>query len=133
MGVNVELKCEMSEKGAQQTGAQVGKLLAERKDPDVYVSSFWWAALEGCRVAGPSVRRAFIFADSPDRSSLMESARGMRLWALPPTRTYVSPEMVKAAHATGVRVMVWTGTGPRKIAPSGEWAVDGTRPAFPDR
>ena len=34
MGVNVELKCEMSEKGAHQTGAQVGKVLAERRDPD---------------------------------------------------------------------------------------------------
>src|SRR5213080_4872397 len=32
MGVNVELKCEMSEKGAHQTGAAVGKALAERKD-----------------------------------------------------------------------------------------------------
>src|SRR5205823_13438698 len=102
MGVNVELKSEMSEKDAQKTGGHVGKKLAERRDPDVYVSSFWWAALEGCRVAGPAVRRAFLFADSPDRSSLMESARGMRLWALHPNRAYVTPELVRAGHATGV-------------------------------
>src|SRR5207245_2598830 len=73
MGVNVELKCEMSEKAAHETGAHVGKLLAERRDPDAYVSSFWWAALEGSKVAGPAVRRAFLFADSPDRSALVES------------------------------------------------------------
>jgi len=133
MGVNVELKCEMSEKGAHETGASVGKLLADRRDPDAYVSSFWWAGLEGSRVAGPAVRRAFLFADSPDRSSLMESARGMRLWALHPNRTYVTPEIVKAAHSTGVKLNVWTVNEPREIALLGEWGVDGIMSDFPER
>ena len=133
MGVNVELKCEMSEKGAHQTGAAVGKLLAERGDPDAYVSSFWWAGLEGARVAGPAVRRAFLFADSPDRSSLMESARGMRLWALHPNRAYVTPEIVKAAHSTGVKMNVWTVNEPREIALFREWGVDGIMSDFPER
>jgi len=133
LGVNVELKAEMSEKAAQETGARVGKLLAERKDRDAYVSSFWWAALEGCRVAGPAVRRAFIFADSPDRSSLMESARGMRLWALHPNRNYVTPEIVKAAHSAGVKMNVWTVNEPREIAQFAEWGVDGIMSDFPER
>src|SRR5256885_6169318 len=93
MGVNVELKSEMSEKGAYQTGAAVGKLLAERKDPDPYVSSFWWAGLEGTRVAGPAVRRAFLFADSPHRSALTEAARRKRLLALHPNHADVSPQL----------------------------------------
>src|SRR5207244_11455785 len=76
MGVNVELKSEMSEKGAQQTGAQVGKVLAERKDTDVYASSFWWAAREGCRVGGPYVRRPFLVADTPERAARMARAPG---------------------------------------------------------
>src|SRR5438094_8429508 len=101
MGVNVELKCEMSEKGAHQTGAAVGKALTERKDPDVYVSSFWWAALEGSRVAGPSVRRAFLFAASPDKSPLADSARGMRLWALHANRPHATPESWRAAQPPG--------------------------------
>ena len=133
MGVNVELKCEMSEKAAQQTGASVGKLLAERRDPDAYVSSFWWAALEGAKVSGPAVRRAFLFADSPDRSSMMESARGMRLWALHPNRAYVTPELVKAAHSAGVKINVWTVNEPREIALFGEWGVDGIVSDFPER
>jgi glycerophosphoryl diester phosphodiesterase len=133
MGVNVELKSEMSEKAAGQTGAAVGKVLAERKDPDVYVSSFWWAALEGARVAGPSTRRAFLFADSPDKSSLMESARGIRLWALHPNRAYVTPELVKATHSAGVKVNVWTVNEPREIALFGEWGVDGIMSDFPER
>src|SRR3989449_1438507 len=133
MGVNVELKCEMSEKAARETGAHVGKLLAERRDPDAYVSSFWWAALEGSKVAGPAVRRAFIFADSPDRSSLMESARGMRLWALHPNRTYVTPELLKAAHAAGVKVNAWAADDPREIGRFREWGVDGIMSDFPER
>ena len=133
MGVNVELKCEMSEKGAHQAGASVGKLLAERRDPDAYVSSFWWAALEGTRVAGPAVRRAFLLADSPDRSSLMEIARGMRLWALHPNREYVTPEFVKAAHSAGIKVNAWTVNEPREIALFREWGVDGIMSDFPER
>jgi glycerophosphoryl diester phosphodiesterase len=133
MSVNIELKCEMSEKNAQQTGAQVGKILAERRDPEAYVSSFWWSALEGSRVAWPSVRRAFVFSDSPERSSLMESARGMRLWALHPDRTYVTPELVKAAHAAGVKVNAWTVNEPREIALFAEWGVDGIVSDYPER
>jgi glycerophosphoryl diester phosphodiesterase len=133
MGVNVELKAEMSETSAHQTGARVGKMLAERKDADVYVSSFWWAALEGSRVAGPSVRRAFLFADSPDRSTLMESARGMRLWGLHPNRAYVTPEIVKAAHSAGVKVNVWTVNEAREIALFAEWGVDGIMSDYPER
>jgi glycerophosphoryl diester phosphodiesterase len=133
MGVNVELKCEMNEKGAHQTGASVGKLLAERRDPDAYVSSFWWAALEGTRVAGPAVRRAFLLADSPDRSSLMETARGMRLWALHPNRMYVTPEFVKAAHSAGIKVNAWTVNEAREIALFREWGVDGIMSDFPER
>jgi glycerophosphoryl diester phosphodiesterase len=133
MGVNIELKCEMSEKAAHQTGGEVGKVLVPRKDPDVYVSSFWWAALEGTRVAGPSIRRAFLFADSPDKSSLMESARGMRLWALHPNRAYVTPELVKATHSAGVKVNVWTVNEPPEIALFGEWGVDGIVSDFPER
>src|SRR5256714_15166636 len=74
MGVNVELKSEMSEKGAYQTGAAVGKLLAERKDPDPYVSSFWWAGLEVTRLPGPAVRRASLFAGSRRQSTIIAHA-----------------------------------------------------------
>jgi glycerophosphoryl diester phosphodiesterase len=133
IGVNVELKCAMSEKGAHETGAQVGKILAERRDPDAYVSSFWWAALEGARVAGPAVRRAFIFADSPERSSFMETVRGMRLWALHPNRTYVTPELVKAAHAAGVRLNAWTVNDPAEIALFADWGIDGIMSDYPER
>jgi glycerophosphoryl diester phosphodiesterase len=133
MSVNVEVKCAMSEKGAHKTGAEVAKTLAARKDPDAYVSSFWWAALEGSKVAGPSVRRAFVFSGSPARSALMEGARDMRLWALHPNRAYVTSELVHAAHAAGVKVNVWTVNEPTEIALCAELGVDGIMSDFPDR
>lgn len=133
MAVNVEVKAEMSEKSAHQTGAEVGKVLAERKDPDAYVSSFWWAALEGTKVAGPSVRRAFVFSASPSRSALMEGARDMRLWALHPNRAYVTSELVHAAHAAGLKVNAWTVNEPREIALCAELGVDGIMSDYPDR
>lgn len=133
MGVNVELKCAMSEKGAHQTGEEVGRTLAIRRDPDAYVSSFWWAALEGSKVAGPSVRRAFVFSGSPARSALMEGARDMRLWALHPNRAYVTAELVHAAHAAGLKVNAWTVNDPHEIALCVDLGVDGIMSDYPER
>src|SRR5205085_863901 len=58
VGVNVELKCEGSEGAARDTGLRIGARLARRGDADVYVSSFWWTALDAVREAAPAVRRA---------------------------------------------------------------------------
>jgi glycerophosphoryl diester phosphodiesterase len=133
LGVNVELKAAGSERAAHETGSRVARLLTERRDADVYVSSFWWSALEGARVSGPSVRRAFIFADSPDRTALMESARGMRLWALHPNRAYVTADLVHAAHANGLKLNAWTVNDPSEIALFAEWGVDGIMSDYPER
>ena len=131
--LNVELKCVASEKRARQTGARVAEMLAIRADPDVYVSSFWWGALEGSRSAAPAVRRAFLFSDSPERSALLESARAAGLWALHPNRTYVTPELVRDAHAAGFVVNAWTVNEPREIAQFDKWRVDGIMSDYPER
>jgi len=75
VGVNVELKCEGDESRAAETGARVARRLAERSDPDAYVSSFWWGALTAARASAPTVRRAFVFSDSPDRDALIVDVR----------------------------------------------------------
>ncbi|TMC69435.1 MAG: glycerophosphodiester phosphodiesterase [Chloroflexi bacterium] len=133
MGVNVELKSVQSEKSAHDTGASVGRVLVDRRDPDVYVSSFWWSALEGTRNTAPSVRRAFLFADSPERGAFMESARGMRLWAIHPNRAYVTPDLVHAAHSAGLKVQAWTVNEPDEMARFAEWGIDGIMSDYPER
>jgi glycerophosphoryl diester phosphodiesterase len=133
MGVNVELKCEKDEARARETGAAVGARLAARGRGDYYVSSFWWSALEGARTAAPAIRRAFIYADSPDRAALLASAKAIELWALHPNRAYVTPELIKAAHAASLRVNAWTVNDPKEITTFRNWSVDGIVSDFPER
>jgi glycerophosphoryl diester phosphodiesterase len=45
----------------------------------------------------------------------------------------VTPELVRAGHATGVKVNVWTVNEPREIALFGQWGVDGIMSDFPER
>jgi glycerophosphoryl diester phosphodiesterase len=133
VAVNVELKCEGDEARARRTGAAVAARIAARADPAVYVSSFWWIALEAARDAAPAVRRAFIFADSPDRPALLASARGLGLWALHPNRAYVTPELVTAAHDASLQVNVWTANEPADIARLVALGVDGIISNWPER
>jgi glycerophosphoryl diester phosphodiesterase len=133
VGVNVELKAEFDEARAAETGTQVARRLAARADPDAYVSSFWWGALAASRDAAPAVRRAFIFADSPDRAALIASARSLGLWALHPNRAYVTRELVGAAHAAGLRVNAWTVNDADEIAAFGRLGVDGIMSNWPER
>ena len=133
VAVNVELKCENDESAAARTGAQVAAQIAARRDPDVYVSSFWWGALAAARDAARDVRRAFVFSDSPDRAALIASARSLGLWALHPNRAYVTRELVDAAHAAGFMVNAWTVNDQNEIAAFAALGVDGIMSNWPER
>lgn len=133
LGVNVELKSERDEQLAAELGRRAARRLAERSDPDTYVSSFWSAALDAARDAAPEVRRAFVFADSPDRDALIASAVSAGLWALHPNRAYVTRELVSAAHAAGLRVNVWTVNDHDEIAAFAALGVDGIMSNWPER
>jgi glycerophosphoryl diester phosphodiesterase len=133
VSVNVELKADRDESNAAETGRRVARRLAERSDPDAYVSSFWWPALTAARDAAPSLRRAFVFSDSPDRDALIASAVSAGLWALHPNRAYVTRELVGAAHAAGLRVNVWTVDDQDEIAALAALGVDGIMSNWPER
>jgi glycerophosphoryl diester phosphodiesterase len=133
MGVNVEVKSEKDETRARETGTAVGARLAARGRGDFYISSFWWSALEGARGAAPAVRRAFLFSDSPDRVALLAGAKALGLWALHPERPYVTPDLIKAAHAASLRVNTWTVNDAKEIAMFRNWSVDGIMSDFPER
>lgn len=131
--VNLELKAEQSEGRARQTGAAVARHLAARGDPDVYLSSFWWAALAAAQDAAPAVRRAFVLSDSPDREALLRSAAALGLSAVHPERAYATPELVTAAHAASLKVNVWTVNDEWEIATLRGWGVDGVISDYPER
>lgn len=133
MAVNVEIKCEKDDARARDTGARVAERLKARGQSDVYVSSFWWSALEAARAAAPAVRRAFLFSDSPDRNALLASARALELWALHPERTYVTQDLLRAAHSASLKVNTWTVNDPKEIATFRNWSVDGIMSDYPER
>jgi glycerophosphoryl diester phosphodiesterase len=133
IGVNVEMKCAWSDTQAHQTGVHVAQRIAERKDPAVYVSSFWYEALAGAREAAPQVRRAFVYGAAPDMVALLVQARAIELWALHPERYYVTPARVSAAHAAGLVMNVWTVNDPAEIARLASWGIDGIMSDYPER
>jgi len=132
VGVNVELKCEGDEARAAETGRRAARRIAERADPEVYVSSFWWSALEGARATAPAIRRAFVFSDSPDPVALIASATSLGLWALHPNRAYVTRALVDAAHASGLRVNAWTVNDAAEITRFAVLGVDGIISNWPE-
>src|SRR5258708_36800608 len=132
VAVNVELKCESDEARARAAGAPAASRITRREDPSVYVSSFWWAALEAARDAAPAVRRAFIFSDAPERAALIAGARALGLWALHPNRAYVTRELVEAAHAASLPVNVWAANDPADIPPIPAPGVDGVLSHLPE-
>ncbi len=133
VGVNVEVKDEADETHARRTGAAAAARIAQRRDPDAYVSSFWWGALSAAREAAPDVRRAFVFSGSPDGHALLSSAKALGLWAIHPNQAYVTAEMVGAAHAAGLQVNTWTANEPADIARLVSLGVDGIMSNWPER
>ena len=136
MGVNVEIKwdgAEGSEAGARESGANVAAHLAQRGDASVYISSFWWAALDAARRSAPGVRRAFLFSASPPRAALLVEAKSSGLWALHPNRAYVTDELVRDAHAAKLIVQAWTVNDPAEITRFAKMGVDGIMSDFPER
>lgn len=132
IAVNVEVKSERDQTRAERTGALVAARIEARSQPDAYVSSFWWSALAAARDAAPTVRRAFIFSDSPP-VTLIAAATGLGLWALHPNRAYVTPELVSAAHAASLQVNAWTVNDPEEIAAFVALGIDGIMSNWPER
>ena len=133
VALNIELKSAGSEARAAETGAAVARVLAERDPRDAYVSSFWYAALEGAKNAAPDVRRAFVFGAAPLADALFAQAWALDLWALHPEHQYVTPERVATAHDAGLVVNTWTVNDPAEIARLVSWGVDGIMSDYPER
>ena len=89
--------------------------------------------LRALGVQAAAVRRAFVFSDSPDRAALIASAASLGLWALHPGRAYVTPELVAAAHAAGLRLNAWTVNDQSEIAAFAALGVDGIISNWPER
>jgi glycerophosphoryl diester phosphodiesterase len=131
--LNIEMKSAGSDARARETGAAVAHCLVERGAKDVYVSSFWFSALDGAREVAPQIDRAFVFGAAHDMPALLAQARVLDLWALHPEHQFVTPGRISAAHDADLLLNTWTVNDPDEIAQLAEWGVDGIMSDFPER
>ena len=95
------------------------------------MTSFDAVALEIVRRIAPDVPRAYIGAyDTP---AFLETALrlGCAQADVPPARG--SAEVVREAHAAGLRVVGWLGNTAEELASLVAWGVDGITTDYPSR
>jgi glycerophosphoryl diester phosphodiesterase len=129
--VNIELKVDDAS-DARGAGARLARHLVGSR-ADAYISSFSLTALEGAREAAPELRLAYVISRPPELSSLIATARALRIAQLHVGSRALTRELVGAAHDARLGVYVWTVNDPDDIARFASWGVDGIVSDYPER
>ncbi len=130
VGLNIELK-------GRRTAEPVLKLLrpeleAGRWSPErLLLSSFSRRELFDWRELDGTLRLGLLIG-KPSRRAL-ETAGMLTAWAVGCSLRHVSPEFVRAAHDSGLKVLVYTVNRPRDFALMHRIGADGVFSDFPDR
>ncbi len=95
------------------------------------ISSFDHQALKRIHEIAPDMELGMLFDDNPVDPIAMARACGAT--ALHPYFQWVSPQMLAAAHAAGMKVNVWTVNEPQFIVLLKQIGVDGIMSDYPDR
>ena len=134
MGVNIEIKNNAPDPDFDPTeivAAGVVELLVERGGRDsVLISSFNPATLLHLRNAAPHLDTALLVVEPP--SDVVEQLVTAGHEALHPYDWWVTPELVDACHAAGLRVNVWTVDDPNRMQELLDLGVDGLCTNVPD-
>ena len=134
MGVNIEIKNNAPDPDLDPTeivADGVVALLAERGGRDeVLISSFNPATLLHLRNAAPHLDTALLVVEPPE--DVVEQLVAAGHEALHPYDWWVSPELVDACHAAGLRVNVWTVDDPARMRELLELGIDGICTNVPD-
>lgn len=136
--VNIEIKNHPDDPDhdpRETLAAAVAHHLAERGDDDRWlVSSFSRATIDAMRTLRPQVRTGFLTVGvRPD--ALDKTARDLAVSghsALHPYDQLLTPECVRAFHAQGIEVNVWTVDDPARMAELVSWGVDSIITNVPD-
>lgn len=86
------------------------------------LSSFSDESLAAARDAAPDLPRAWLTEDLPN--DWLDRCRALGCVALDAKHTLVDESVVRAAHAAGLRVAVWTVNDPARAAQLAGWGVD---------
>lgn len=136
MQVNVEVKNSPNEPDWDETdlvATGVVTLVAERSlHGAVLISSFNLRSIDRARALDPRVRTAYLTLPGWDQHVAIETCAARGHEAIHPHDSVVTPDLVAAAHAAGVRVNVWTVDDPVRIEQLAAWGVDGVCTNVPD-
>lgn len=132
--VNVEIKNDAGEPDHDPTDdiavAVAEALLARRPHARWLVSSFRWETVVRFQRTAPGIRTAFL-SDTVDRT-LLDRVAAAAMTAIHPADHAVTSDVVRAAHASGLGVNVWTVDAPQRIAELVAWGADGVCTNVPD-
>jgi glycerophosphoryl diester phosphodiesterase len=131
---SVQLFVELKAGSIHYPGIEAELVEALRREGVVertQVSSFDHHALKLINELAPEIELGMLIADNPVDPVAMAKACGAT--AINPFYLWVSPQMVMAARAAGMKVNVWNVNDPVPIALLKQLGVDGVMSDYPDR
>ena len=140
MQVNVEIKNSPDESGFDPDHAVVGPVVALLADRGwtsrVLVSCFDRSTLDAVRAVDPALATALLTSKVPievaERDEWLAGLAADGHRALHPWWPLVDADLVRAAHAAGLAVNVWTCDDPGAMVRLAGWGVDGICTNVPD-
>lgn len=94
------------------------------------LQSFDWRAVKAAEREAPEIATAYL-SEARYADVAAVRAAGAKTWS--PDFRALTKEKLDAAHAAGMRVVVWTVNEPHHIRRLVEWGVDGIISDYPDR
>ncbi len=136
--INIEVKAE-SDDEAVETAKAVAALLSATADDDplrerILVSSFNHPAIPTIKRLLPWAQTGALYGGRAwTRNAMIDRALTLGVNAIHPHPRILSQDTVRAAHAAGLRVNVWTANLWPTIRQLIAWEVDGVFSDFPER
>ena len=94
------------------------------------VQSFDWRTLQVVEREAPEIARAYLTSGNSSVPAKVHAAGG-RVWS--PDYRDLTPQLLEAARALGLKIVAWTVNEPADIARMLDWRVDGIISDYPDR
>ncbi len=136
MWVNIEIKNDPDEPDFDKTDRVahlVAEVLERRGESERWlISSFRRETVDLMRRLAPNVATAWLTVDVVGAAALADSLVASGHAALHPWVGSLTRETVRAMHARGLAVNVWTCDDPARMRELAEWGIDGICTNVPD-
>jgi len=139
MSVNIEIKALPGEPDADSGPRLVEVLLAFLGDParanhspdQLLITSFWPPTIDDVR-SNSVIPTGWLTLDTTEPTMSAERLRTKGHVAINPWDPLITPELVTAAHASGLTINAWTVNDPGRMQELAQWGVDGIITDAPD-